>query len=129
MSTNKTTNYQLHSWVPGDDFLRQEFNENFAKLDDSVRFVFGTYKGSVDYQNSTPQRIELGLKPKAVFVSTSVGAGSRSMNGCAMAGFAGPDSPVTGALTLDDSGFTVANRFDKTYFNYTVYDYYFIALY
>ena len=33
MSTNKTTNYNLHSWLPEDDFLRTEMNENFTKLD------------------------------------------------------------------------------------------------
>lgn len=33
MSTNKTQNYQLHSWVPEDDFLHSEFNDNFTSLD------------------------------------------------------------------------------------------------
>lgn len=33
MSTNKTPNYQLHSWTLQDDFLLQEINENFSGLD------------------------------------------------------------------------------------------------
>ena len=39
MSSNKTTNYQLHSWEPGDDFLRTEFNENFSALDTAIKGV------------------------------------------------------------------------------------------
>ena len=37
MSTKKTTNYNLHSWEPDDDFLRSEFNENFDKLDAELK--------------------------------------------------------------------------------------------
>ena len=37
MSTNKTEHYGLHSWVGEDVFLRTEFNENFAKLDDKIK--------------------------------------------------------------------------------------------
>ena len=33
MSTNKTQNYALHAWEPEDDFLREEFNQNFAAID------------------------------------------------------------------------------------------------
>ncbi len=33
MSTNKTSNYHLHSWLPTDDFLLSEINANFASLD------------------------------------------------------------------------------------------------
>ena len=33
MSTNKTQNYRLHSWVPQDEFHVSEVNENFALLD------------------------------------------------------------------------------------------------
>lgn len=37
MSTNKTTNYNLHAWVPEDDFLRSEFNDNFAGIDAALK--------------------------------------------------------------------------------------------
>ena len=33
MGSNKTEHYGLHQWVPEDDFLRTDFNENFEKLD------------------------------------------------------------------------------------------------
>lgn len=37
MSTNKTQNYNLHSWVPEDDFLRSEFNDNFTGIDAALK--------------------------------------------------------------------------------------------
>ncbi len=37
MSTNKTQNYNLHSWVPEDDFIRSEFNENFTGIDAALK--------------------------------------------------------------------------------------------
>ena len=33
MSTNKTPNLKLHSWLPLDPFSREEINDNFAGLD------------------------------------------------------------------------------------------------
>ena len=36
MSTNKTTNLNLHSWVGSDPFRMNEFNENFAAIDAAV---------------------------------------------------------------------------------------------
>ena len=37
MSTNKTQNYQLHSWLPEDEFHLTEINENFAALDTALK--------------------------------------------------------------------------------------------
>lgn len=37
MSTNKSKHLKLHLWVPQDDFLRAEFNENFTALDTAVK--------------------------------------------------------------------------------------------
>ncbi len=42
MSTNKTQNYHLHAWEAGDDFLRTEFNENFAASDAARKAIAGT---------------------------------------------------------------------------------------
>lgn len=33
---NYTKNYQLHQWTPNDDFLREDFNQDFAKLDTAL---------------------------------------------------------------------------------------------
>lgn len=64
MSTNKTEHYNLHLWEPGDDFLREEFNENFATLDAAARFTAGTFTG--DGEDS--QFISLGFTPTALLV-------------------------------------------------------------
>ena len=70
MSTNKTKNYQLHAWEPGDDFLLAEINENFAALDDGVRMATGTYEGVSSKTNEDiVSSIDLGFTPKAVFIS------------------------------------------------------------
>jgi len=34
-----TENYQLHQWVPEDDFLRTDFNTDFQKLDEALAAV------------------------------------------------------------------------------------------
>lgn len=102
MSTNKTQNYGLHAWEPGDDFLREEFNENFAALDAAVfvaDVVVGTYTGTMQPgYTAVEQDIELGFKPRAVI--------TRSLNGTGGTGFV-----TTGSedydLVLTDTGFRV----------------------
>lgn len=37
MSANKSQNLKLHLWEPEDNFLRAEFNENFAAIDTAVK--------------------------------------------------------------------------------------------
>ena len=34
---NYTQNYQLHQWVPEDNFLRTDFNEDFQKIDTAIK--------------------------------------------------------------------------------------------
>ena len=79
-----TTNYGLHQWEATDDFLRTDFNTDFAKIDAALgekadgedlaevenlaegkcRVVTGSYTGS-----GTPERtITLGFRPKVVAV-------------------------------------------------------------
>lgn len=101
MSTNKTENYQLHSWVPSDDFRLHEINENFAKLDQAasgkVGMIVGQYMGAC--------RVELGVRPLAVIVIGITG-GSENYSYHAIAA---QDLPFDAALVLDESGFTTAN--------------------
>ena len=78
-----TTNYQLHQWEASDDFLRTDFNEDFAKIDAGIKsaadasasglasldaskaeFVTGNYVGT-----GGTQSISLGFQPRAVLVS------------------------------------------------------------
>lgn len=69
MSTNKTERFGLHAWEPEDRFLREEFNENFARLDGAARVVAGAYTGD----GEKTRVIDLGITPLAVLVMTRDG--------------------------------------------------------
>ena len=131
MSTNKTQNYNLHKWEADDDFLRTEFNENFAKIDaQAVRIITGTYTGSQGQKVSTPQHIELGVRPRAVIISSNRGLSYTPINytdAYSMMGSAEFDSK--GALVCEENGFSASNRNnDDLYPNVAGWTYYFIAL-
>ena len=88
MSSLKTEQYQLHQWEPGDSVLREEFNENFAKLDVSTRLFFGSYTGD----GAAERLISLPITPKAVYLCTRGGK----------AGFIENYTEVYGGLTFAD---------------------------
>ena len=84
MSTNKSQNLKLHLWEPEDDFLRTEFNENFAAIDAALKaeadqrtaleqhvtssgHVIGSFTG-----NGGTQTITLGFKPSFVIITGKV---------------------------------------------------------
>lgn len=88
MSTNKTANYGLHLWEPGDDFLRSEFNANFSAIDAAARVACGVYAGD----GAASRFIALGFTPRAVLV---VKADGQTSNGYHMfGGLALPGRPV-----------------------------------
>ena len=100
MSTNKTPQYQLHSWTPADSFVRTEFNENFTKLDAALaavsdrlvnvtRLACGAYRGTGAYNDNTDQFISLPFTPGAVLVELSTGI--RAMGG---------GNPISGGIAL-----------------------------
>ena len=68
MSTNKTPNYRLHKWEPQDHFLRSEFNENFAAIDEALssktEVIFGTYTGT----GTSSRIIALDFTPSVLFL-------------------------------------------------------------
>ena len=109
MSSGKTTNYQLNQWQPGDNFLREEFNEDNRKLDAALagldtakpELVMGTYTG--DGLNS--QYIELGFAPKAVLVISDRGNVSAS-GGLALPDKAVYESHSQKVLEITGTGFT-----------------------
>ena len=45
MSTNKTPNLKLHSWLPLDPFSREEINDNFTALDNAHAALDGRVTG------------------------------------------------------------------------------------
>ena len=73
-----TSNYQLHQWVPEDDFLRTDFNTDFQKIDTALaglqtaldgkcRIREGSYNGN----GSTSLRtVATSGTPKALLLST-----------------------------------------------------------
>lgn len=91
-----TSNYQLHQWVPGDNFLRTDFNTDFQKIDAAVKGVetaantalalkadkteltqacgaldeakCETLTGSYTGNGANTRTIDLGCAPRAVFV-------------------------------------------------------------
>ena len=84
-----TSNYQLHQWVPEDDFLRTDFNTDFQKIDAALagleagkaaqsslaaaqspangraRAILGSYTGN----GAETRNISVGASPKAVILS------------------------------------------------------------
>ena len=86
-----TPNYGLHQWEPGDNFLRTDFNTDFAKIDTAIKGVAtasetqkadksalaqvktlaeskckiatGSYVG-----NGTKQMVTLGARAKVMFI-------------------------------------------------------------
>ena len=116
MSTNKTENYQLHAWEAGDDFLREEFNENFAKLDQALHdhVVAGAYTG-----DGTKDRfMDLGFTPRALLLFNNSGA---TMNSFVYGGLALLDhgcsavSIIDGGLRVTYQSNTQSNRKDMKY--------------
>ena len=108
MATNHTTNYQLNLWEPTDSFLREEFNENFQKLDVAAgtipKIAVGTYTGNGS-RNSF-RTITLGFEPKMVMILES-GTFSTNKGAIAVKGFdVKVDSSV--GLKLTSTGFQFA---------------------
>ena len=107
MSSSKTTHYQLHQWQPQDQVLREEFNQNFSRLDTALgeRIVTGSYVG--DWAET--QTIQLDVTPTAVLVVPTF---PQLLNGSIVrGGLAVRDAPVkvnvVVALEIVEGGFQV----------------------
>ena len=121
-----TSNYQLHQWVPEDDFLRTDFNADFQKIDaalaskasasgltslrgtvsgiqsdllDKAELVTGSYTG-----NGSTQTISLGFRPRAVIIALNEYS--------AAAVFPNLTSPIA---AVSASGFSVTNAAGYSY--------------
>ena len=101
LSQNQTERFGLHLWAPEDDFLREEFNENFAKLDAVVWAVAGTYVGD----GAAVRHIELGGRPMAVHLELDNGL-RHNLNNTIWGGLAVQDTSLaSGCAAIDDTGF------------------------
>ena len=129
-----TSNYQLHQWVPGDNFLRTDFNTDFQKIDAALgqkaeksavtslqsqvagkadaasvpRLVTGSYTG-----NGATQSISLGFQPKMVIIpvddyNTTVLLSGRT-------GKAGSISGSGFTVTFDSTSIYGTNRSGQSY--------------
>ena len=121
-----TSNYQLHQWVPSDNFLRTDFNADFLKIDaalaskasasgltslrgtvngiqsdllDKAELVTGSYTG-----NGSTQTISLGFRPRAVIIALNEYS--------AAAVFPNLTSPIA---AVSASGFSVTNAAGYSY--------------
>ena len=143
MSTNKTPNYQLHSWTPDDEFHVSEINENFTKLDAAVKeeaqaAATGRSALNTAIQAETAARsqamskrpevvfgrykgdgsnrhFDLDRAPAAVHISIEAGTDSGIFIG---------DSGSKYGVTVDDTGFSlVAQCFNNVtrYYTYAAY--------
>ena len=130
-----TANYQLHQWVPEDNFLRTDFNQDFAKIDAALaglktladskassaalaevqglagqknRVVAGTYAGD----DAESREINLGFQPIAVLVEVSYGKRPAvdyyMYGGLAVQGGVLKHSDT--ALSITQTGFRVAKK-------------------
>lgn len=106
-----TEHYGLHQWVPEDDFLRTDFNEDLLKIDTALAamngLTFGTYTG-----DDTEERfISLGFTPKAVYVCTEDGiAGTLEAYEYCYGGLAFTGHPVrqtVDIIAIETNGFRV----------------------
>ena len=134
MSTNKSEHYQLHFWEPEDDFLRAEFNENFAALDAAtagkIGAVFGTYTGD----GAETRHIELGFQPQALLLFQRGGmAGYASGSYYTYGGLVLPGNPLILARSSEIAVEIIATGFRLEYSSYRQVNisdwiYYYMAL-
>lgn len=83
MSTYKTPQYQLHRWEPGDSFVREEFNENFTKLDAALvalRDTPGDLVAGRVYVAFDSVTVYLGFAPSMVMYVSGNGAAVLSIS-------------------------------------------------
>ena len=149
-----TANYQFHQWVPEDNFLRTDFNQDFQKIDSTLaslqtqtdskassaalsavetlanqkcEIAVGSYAGD----RAASRKISLPFTPTAVLVERCYGTRdfSSGVYGClALAGKSARSGQGSTALSLGTDGFTVYQDGNKgVYLNDTGVTYYYIA--
>lgn len=114
MSSNKSEHFQLHLWNPQDDFLREEFNENFAALDAATGGKIGAVFGSYTGNGANSQHINLGSRPTAVHTAPNDGTAGNNYN--VFGGLFGHGAPLGASFaSVDDTGFTVIGSKANSY--------------
>ena len=119
-----TSNYQLHQWVPEDDFLRTDFNTDFQKIDAAIRaakaqaeglasskaeVVIGQYTGN----GAETRIISLGFYPRLVLLENR--SGDRGIEGNIEGGMVLRGSSVFYSNNLTPTLLIVSNGFQVHY--------------
>ena len=98
-----TSNYQLHQWVPEDDFLRTVFNTDFQKLDEALAGLQTALdgkcqlkRGNFNGNGGSSRLVITGPTPEAVILST----------GSTVVSVISDDSTISG-VKIVDNGFEV----------------------
>ena len=98
-----TENYQLHQWVPEDDFLRTDFNTDFQKIDEALAGLQTALdgkcqlkRGNFNGNGGSSRLVITGPTPEAVILST----------GSTVVTVISDDSTICG-VKIVDNGFEV----------------------
>ena len=98
-----TENYQLHQWVPEDDFLRTDFNTDFQKIDEALAGLQTALdgkcqlkRGNFNGNGGSSRLVITGPTPEAVILST----------GSTVVSVISDDSTISG-VKIVDNGFEV----------------------
>ena len=77
-----TENYGLHQWAAEDDFLRTDFNEDFAKLDSAIKGVeTGAAQALSQYQTANDAAVaalESGTNATLAALAANLGTGGKT---------------------------------------------------
>lgn len=106
----RTEHIGLHQWKGTDQFLREEFNEDFRRIDGAVGaleekgYVAGTYSGTSDA--ARPLTVSVGFPPAAVIICQL----GRSFGDAGVLLVRGQELTYNGQLMarLTEDGFTVS---------------------
>ena len=116
MASGQTEHYSLNQWQPEDKVLREEFNQDNAKIEAALpRIITGSYMGTGVKETI---HYDIGGKPKFLFLATdnSQTAGycfGLSMEGaCVLVQKTGSCHRVLGnRIVFDDTGFSIDHNF------------------
>ena len=135
---NYTQHYQLHQWVPEDDFLRTDFNTDFQKIDAALagleadkvgQSAVTALQSSISAAQSTangrarairgtftgnstfPRTINVGASPKIVFM----GEGAESLSTLTTATNNRHFRLTSSGFAMDEDSYSWVNRTGTTY--------------
>lgn len=154
---NYTQHYQLHQWVPEDNFLRTDFNGDFEKIDAAIHKAQTAAEGAQSAaeaaqaagegaqstadgkatiitgvytgDDTASRTIHLGFQPKAVLVERRDAwrYDNATTAGLALQGKPCYTSSSDGGITITSTGFTVVRK-DMTTTNEGGTTFYYLAL-